>query len=240
MEKDIELITFICPTRKRPGNVKRLIDSAVSNFSGNGELEFLFYVDIDDLETSRFISSIYNSYGKNVSIKHVLRERIIMSEMSNILARSAKDGILFFCGDDIVVETLNWDISVREQFEKYRDRILLVYGDDGIMHESLATHFFLHTNWIKTLGYMVPPIFPGDWVDNYVTSVSDDLGRKVYLENLRLTHMHPTAGKAKMDQVYADKYMRDIKANPQKLFNESKPIRNSDVEKLRRFINETT
>ena len=226
MENYSEPITFICPTRGRVSNVSRLIESSTATYSGNTRLNFMFYMDDDDSKTIDLVKSISPS-DPNITVTVTVGPRIIMSEMSNILARKAEKGILFFCGDDIVMESKDWDIAVSNEFAEVEDKILLVYGDDGLMHESLATHFFLHSNWIDTLGYMVPPVFTGDWVDNYVTAVATSLDRKVY---------HPTAGKAAMDVVYLEKYHRDIKSNPQARFNATGNERDADAEKLREVM----
>lgn len=234
---DITTITFICPTRNRPGNISRLVESVYNTcYEDNaGIIGFLFYVDIDDLVSELTLKKLQLKYG-TARINYIVGDRIIMCEMSNILARQVSEGILFFCGDDIVLESLNWDLDILNEFKTTKDKILLVYGDDGLMHERLATHFFIHTNWIKTLGYIVPPIFTGDWADNYVTDVATTLGRKVYLPNVKTTHYHPTIGKAQFDATYIEKYSRDVRSNPAKVFNDSKVIRDQDVSKLKEFI----
>ena len=195
----------------------------------------MFYMDDDDPETIKLVKDISVS-DPNVNIRVIVGPRIVMSEMSNILARSSEKGILFFCGDDIVMESKDWDIKIKSEFNKVKDKIILVYGDDGLMHESLATHFFLHSNWVDTLGYMVPPVFTGDWVDNYVTAVATLLDRKVYLSEVKTTHYHPTAGRAIMDNVYLEKYHRDIKSNPQLTFLATSPVRDSDAKKLKEVM----
>jgi hypothetical protein len=237
MEYSSEPITFICPTRQRPANVIRLIESAVSNYSGKTKLNFMFYMDDDDMHTVKLVKAI-SVKDPNVKISVTVGGRIVMSEMSNILARKSDDGILFFCGDDIVMESKDWDLVVISEFDKVDDKILFVYGDDGLMHEKLATHSFIHKKWIETTGHFVPPIFTGDWADNYVDSVAEMLGRKVYVQNLKTTHYHPTAGKAIMDNVYLEKYRRDIKSNPSRVFRESAHMRELDVKKLKKFIHE--
>ena len=232
-----ETISFICPTRQRPANVVRLIESAVSNYSGKTKLNFMFYMDDDDTDTISLVQAL-SVKDPNVKIDVTIGARIVMSEMSNILARKSEYGILFFCGDDIVIESEDWDLMVRSEFDKVEDKILFVYGDDGLMHDKLATHSFIHKKWIETTGHFVPPIFTGDWADNYADSVAEMLGRKIYIQDLKTTHYHPTAGKAAMDNVYLEKYHRDIKSNPHMIFRESAPMRERDVEKLKDIINE--
>ena len=234
--EDLNSVTLICPTRKRPHNVRRLIKSVEDTSSGDMKVIIKFYVDDDD-ETLEELRAIKVS-KEHVNVEICVGPRILMCEMSNVLARKSEEGILFFCGDDIVMESQDWDTEVKGEFEKCEDRILLVYGDDGLQGRALATHFFLHTNWVKTLGYMVPPLFPGDWVDTYVTHLSTMLGRRVYRDNIKTIHYHPDAGKAPIDDTYTEKYQRDAASNARHLFASSQHLRESDCVKLRKFINE--
>jgi hypothetical protein len=233
---DLGNISLICPTRKRPHNVQRLIESVERTSSGEIPVFIKFYIDDDD-ETLEDVKRL-ETCKEHITLQVTVGPRILMCEMSNILARTAEEGILFFCGDDIVMESLDWDLKVKEEFKKYSDRILLVYGDDGHQGEALATHFFLHSNWVKTLGYMVPPLFTGDWVDNYVTTISKMLDRKVYINDMKTIHYHPHAGKAIMDETYVAKYLRDQNSAPHQIFNNSQHFRDNDCAKLKEFINE--
>ena len=230
-------IVFICPTRKRPHNVKRLIESFLNKAEKLSNIQFYFYVDSDDLETQSLIGNIQEDNKRNI-INFVVGERIIMCEMSNILARMApRDSLLFFCGDDVVCNTLGWDTIVRTIFLNLpKDKIALLFGDDGINGPKLATHFFVHKNWIDALGHMTPSIFTGDWADNWVSSTASRIGRMYYNEKLKLTHMHPTIGKAEFDDTYIEKYQRDRLSKPMNFFNKHADLWLEDVEKLEEFI----
>lgn len=230
------MITFLCPTRNRPAGLRRLISSAAKNSSWQMPIEFGFYIDEDDTISEQALDEIAKEV--RVRIWNIRGPRLYqLSEASNILARATKSGIMFFCGDDVEVTTLNWDRYVYNEFDKVPDKILLVYGDDGIQHSRLATHFFIHKNWVDTLGHVLPPVFTGDWVDNWVTEVSSTLNRKVYLPDVKLPHHHCTVGKSPLDLTYAEKFMKDRNHNPAKIFEETKPLREQDIEKLKTFIN---
>jgi hypothetical protein len=229
------MITFLCPTRNRPQGLRRLIHSAVNHSSGYMPISFGFYIDEDDTISEEAINSIRKETF--ASIWFIRGPRLHqLSEASNILARATSDGIMFFCGDDVEVTTLNWDRYVYEEFSKYNDKILLVYGDDGIQHSKLATHFFIHKNWVDTLGHVLPPVFTGDWVDNWVTEVSTSLGRIKYLSDVKLPHHHCTVGKSPVDLTYIEKFNKDRLHNPAKVFEDTKSLRLNDITKLKQFI----
>jgi len=233
------MITFLCPTRNRPEGLKRLISSALKTCSWQIPIEFGFYIDNDDTVSEQALSDIAKEY--KAAVWYTTGPRLHkLSEASNILARMTKEGIMFFCGDDVEVESLNWDVFVYQEFEKVHDKILLVYGDDGIQHANLATHFFIHKNWVDTLGHVLPPVFTGDWVDNWVTEVSTSLGRKVYLPHVKLTHHHcifgPPSQRSAFDATYIEKFNKDRQYNPAKVFEDTRPQRETDTEKLRNYI----
>lgn len=229
------LISIICPTRNRPHNIKRLIQSVKDTVFNIKNIEFFFYLDDDARNTS--IPLITDN---DIKINCFVGPRIMLSETSNILSRAVKDGILFLIGDDLIFETKDWDIEIQNEFSKSKSKILLIYGQDGIQNEKLATHFFIHKKWVEVLGYVVPPIFWGDWADNWITKTAEELNCKVYREDLKFTHLHPTIGKASFDLVYAEKYLRDQKTNPQNNFEKFNDIFVSDIRKLKDYINETT
>lgn len=228
------MITFLCPTRHRPEGLKRLIFSALNNSTNSQNVKFGFYIDDDDQESANFLANLGED---RKHVWYIQGPRLhMLSEASNILAR-ATEGILFFCGDDVEVETKGWDYLVEDTFDHSEDKILLLYGDDGIQGAKLATHFFIHKEWVHALGHVIPPIFTGDWVDNWVTEVSTRIGRKIYLPELKLTHHHCTVGKSNMDLTYYEKFAKDAAHNPRAVFESHKHLRDLDVEKLTNRIN---
>jgi hypothetical protein len=229
-----EPISFICPTRGRPNNIVRFIKSSISTCSDPSNLHLYFYVDEDDSITINNISNIKNQFP--IDINFTIGERTKMSNMFNILGNQAKDGIIFWCGDDIIMETENWDIEIQNQFNKFSDKILLVYGDDCNQHEALATHFFIHKNWIKVLGYIVPDLFTGDWVDTWIMDIANKPNRRIYLSHVKTNHLHPVYGKGQMDLTYLEKYHRDSVTKPQNIFVDAKHMREDDIRKLKEFI----
>ena len=229
------MITFLCPTRNRPQGLRRLIESAIRKASGHMPIAFGFYIDDDDDISEKAIKNIQSD--TRADLWFIRGPRLHkLSEASNILARATSGGIMFFCGDDVEVSTINWDRYVYEEFSKYSDKILLVYGDDGIQHSKLATHFFIHKNWVNILGHVLPPVFTGDWVDNWVTEVASLLGRIKYLPDVKLPHHHCTIGKSPVDLTYLEKFNKDRAYNPSKVFEDTKALRIEDINKLKQFI----
>lgn len=159
-----DVISVLCPTRKRPANLMRFLGSLVGTAAGI--VEVMIYVDHDDVETIaamglQVTGSTYRALAPRVAQVAVVGPRLPLAEACNIIAWASTGGIIHLAADDLVYRSRDWDDAVRAAFEKIPDRVALVYGRDGNQDERLATHPFLSRRWIDALGYAVPTQFPG-------------------------------------------------------------------------------
>ena len=197
----MEVISIIFPTRNRPDNCKRLLESIKNTVSDETLIEVCMYIDSDDILTLPAIEG-YN-------VKFVVGERLRnLSILWNEAYKLASGDIIMHCGDDIVFRTKNWDVAIRDAFNKYDDKIVLVYGDDTIMHDQIATHSFIHRKWIEVSGFFLPPYFSSDYNDLWLDNVARMINRLVYLPNVITEHMHYGVGKATIDQNTIDRLAR--------------------------------
>lgn len=225
-------ISLLVPTRKRPNQMKRLWDSALNTANNKLNLEIVFYIDDDDLESIKMINTM-----KSDQVKFVTGKRLVLSEAWNEAWKISSGDIYMHCGDDIIFRTNDWDKIVISEFEKVPDKILFVYGRDGIWDsEKLGTHGFLHKNWTDTIGYFVPPYFNYGRNDTWLTEVSTKLGRKRFIKEIYTEHMHFKRGKSKIDSTYRDGPARGAKDNVVKIWKDTQSKRNEDVKKLEKFI----
>ena len=222
------MISILCPTRNRTESMRRLIHSARQTASNPVELEFIFYVDDDD-EVSAMVADEEGTTA-------VRGPRIVLSEMWNRCWDEATRDVAMHCGDDIIFRSPNWDLHVLHAFERFPDRIAIVHGRDGYQDAGLATHSFIHRNWVDTLGYFVPPYFSSDYNDTWLTEVADALGRRVYLPDVYTEHMHPVAGKGVWDQTHQERLARHSRDNVDQLYRELQPKRLEDIAKLTEAI----
>lgn len=220
------MISILCPSRGRPNNVHRLVSSALS--SSSVPLEFIFYFDEDD--------TTINSALSGLQVKHVVGPRIVLSKMWNRCYEEASNDIVMHCGDDIVFRSPGWDSLVLEAFDRYEDKIILVYGRDGIQDQGLGTHSFIHRNWVNTVGYFVPPYFSSDYNDTWLNDVAEALGRRVYIPEIYTEHMHFVAGKGPIDKTHAERLARHSADRVEDLYISKASEREADVVKLRNFI----
>lgn len=217
------MISILTATRGRPENVKRLVNSALSTAQFPGEVEFLFYVDLDD---DSFPSEI-----ESTNIKVIRGPRMWLSVLQNILYANCKGEIVMYSADDLVFKTQGWDKKVISAIEKYPDKLVLVYPNDlGTYGKSIAIHGFLHRNWINTVGHWVAP-GRGSLYDLWHTEVAQKLGRLHYLEDVHIAHIHYRQGEglATYDETY--KYVSNATRSwkPMKTYKKLKRERRIDL-----------
>lgn len=229
------LISILTPTRGRPDNITRLIDSALETALQPNLIEFVFYVDYDDQPSG---DAIERAAAAGVRMFMIVSERIVLSEMWNVCARAAHADIMMHCGDDIVFRSERWDEYVLGEFENYPDGIVLVHGRDGYQDERLATHGFRHRNWMNAVGNFVPPYFSSDYNDTWVTEVADALGRRCYLPAIYTEHMHPVVGKGPLDQTHQERLARHAQDDPGAIYAKLANVRQEEVRILQEFIDD--
>jgi len=169
------VISIVCPSRGRPKLAKKMIDSFLNN--PGCEVEILLYLNEDDSKLKEYkilIDSKHYSIGPDRSPGYSW----------NLLAQQAKYNIIFLMGDDAYNTTDNWGEIVLKTFDLYKDKIVMVVPDiKRISKKEFCPHFLLHKNWIKTLGYFIPPHFHQHYVDSWTREVAKALNRYVLLKN---------------------------------------------------------
>ena len=185
------MISFCCPSRGRPELAKRLVDTA--NSTAKYQTEFLFYLNEDDPKLEEYrdlLDEQHYTIGPNQST----------CLSWNQMADKSKNDIVMLMGDDVQVQTEDWDEIIKFQFEQFEDRILMVVPSDGRRKGNAnnneteptlwpdkklpAAHFAVHKNWINTTGYLAPAFFWHFYVDTYTQKVARKLNRCMFLPSV--------------------------------------------------------
>ena len=183
------------------------------------------------------VSDIANSINtKAIQGTYVVENRTPTFFMQNELVKICTGPIFFYGADDVVFRTKNWNTTIVNLFDQYEDKILLAYAPDGFQtgEVPVATHGFLHKNWVDIIGYLFPPVFNVAYNDTWITEVSNNIGRRVYITDMNIEHMHPAANKAVWDSVYLTK--KETDGNEALIYQQLAPKRNEDALKLKEFI----
>src|SRR5690348_15586829 len=138
------MLTVICPSRGRPGNVARLIDSFLLTRVRRGT-QLIVAIDGSDESAPVYANAIeMHAAGRTgVFLLNVDPSRRNMVQTLNQAASyevgSDEVTMLGFVGDDHLFETGGWDGFLLDRFEHN----IIAYGDDGHQHENLPTAVFL-------------------------------------------------------------------------------------------------
>ena len=219
------MISILCATRGRPEAYKRMCQSALD--LADGEIEFVSYHDDDD-------TTEYDYIGSH---KEIVGPRIMLSQTWNECQKAASGPFYMYLCDDFVFKTRGWDTQIKKEFNKFKDKIVLVYCDDGIQGKRMGTVGVLHKNWVDVVGYLFPPYFSGNYPDKWVTDVARRVGRKVYTPVL-VEHMHYRVGKGEIDKTMREKMDRDKRDNNRQIYKDKENERVTDAIKLRKAIHE--
>jgi len=233
----VDKISIILPTRTRSKQFTELIESIHNTSEDWSNIEICVYVDNDDIESKNTIESLIVKYSSS-NLKYTTSENSLnLSEMWNYAYEKLATGnIIMHCGDDIRFRTPNWDTIIRGEFNKYDDKIILVFCKDGIQNENLATHSFVHRKWIEVSGFWLPPYFVSDFNDLWLDVVARGVGRSVYLGNIYTEHLHNAVGKATIDDNTTRRLERHQRESPQSLYDNKYHEREVQINKLKTFI----
>lgn len=219
------MISILLPTRKRPSNLRRLIDSLRETSLNMPQI--LCYIDQDD--------DSYN-YKYFQEVVFIRGPRMEFGSMWTELAKYASGEILSVMGDDVVFQTRGWDKIVEDAFAECADKILMVHGDDKGNHvDDLATLPIVHRRWVDITGYLTPPGFSFEWVDTWINDVAKMIGRRKKLPYVT-EHLHWVWGKAPMDETYEDGMNREKQDQNNLRYAQRHAEREADAAKLRKAI----
>lgn len=193
-------------------------------------VEVVVYVDRDDpgsVETAR-----------RLGIKWICGPRIMLTKCWNTCLRLAEGDIYMQGNDDIVFHTKGWDLIVEQEFAKFPDHIVMVYGNDMGMHrETFGPHPFVHKRWVEILGYFIPPYFESDFGDAWVNELSNAVSRRRYVP-IMVEHLHFLMNKAEKDETTLERLERHRIQNPDHVWDCHAFEREQACEKLRQAIRE--
>lgn len=235
-------ISILVPTRRRPRNIDRFIESFYQNARSGDileSIEFLFYIDFCDELSLPELEHQKEQYKDLVNIRWIIGERTAISDMYNRLYEQiVNPDIILISGDDCLCRTEAWDLVVEETFSKYKDRLVLVGGKD-LLNESLFTSFFISKEYIDILGFVMPSGF-WDYGDTWHWDLCSRINR-IHKIDIIIEHIHPTSGKCLADSTMKEKNLRCYGGGQQSshiLYEAEKGRREELAEKIRNKIKE--
>jgi len=223
------MISLLLPTRKRPKQLTRMMDS-VENTAKN-KVEIVCYIDDDD--------SSYPEEVKRRIDKIVIGPRIrAITAAWNECFDACTGSVVCQANDDMVFTTKGWDIIIEKAFAEVPDKIMLCHGSDVFGHGSnFGPHSFVHRKWVECLGYFIPPYFSSDFGDGWINELANLIGRRRYLP-FNIEHHHFSQGMAEIDENTADRLQRHREDDPDTLYYSPamQAERQRDAQKLAKLM----
>lgn len=202
---------YIIPTRGRPHKLRELLDSWRATRT---TARLLIAIDEDDPEIeayrSTFAEWLEDTRASNtedweewVRMSSAPRMRLGGTLNHYALEYAEWENIIGFMGDDHRPRTHGWDTHIVLAMQSMGGTGV-VYGNDKLQGANLPTAVAISADIVQELGYFVPPGAIHLYLDNFWKHLGESLGRLRYLPDVIIEHMHPVAGKAEMDERYAE------------------------------------
>jgi hypothetical protein len=194
-------LLVIIPTRGRPHAIPEIM--AAWDETG-ATADVLFCVDKDDPELAG-----YKAQAKELAddgrVRFVFwaRKRLVGTLNQAAVKNASDHRFLAFMGDDHRPRPAAqpWDERIRICLSGGPG---IVYGNDLLQGEKMATAVAMTSDIVATLSYMAPPAMVHLCVDLCWVDWGRGMGRITYLDDMVIEHLHPAAGKASVDAVYED------------------------------------
>jgi hypothetical protein len=194
-------LLVIIPTRGRPQAIPEIMQAWGDT---RATADVLFCVDKDDPELAAYKQQAKAlADDKRVRFVFWARKRLVGTLNQAALKNAGDYRFLAFMGDDHRPRPAaqSWDERIRICLSGGPG---IVYGNDLLQGEAMATAVAMTSDIVATLGYMCPPGLVHLCADLCWVDWGRGMGRITYLDDMVIEHLHPAAGKASVDAVYED------------------------------------
>lgn len=188
------LLTMV-PTRDRPDNAFRFLESWKANSTGS-DLVFL-----NDYEASSFEGGYPGNYpglpwdafpdGRGVMWKNFGGDPTTTGKLNRCAAEAVKRGYdyLMFIGDDHVIETWEWHrVLIGELIARARG-VGWAYPKDG-RRDDVPEICLISSVIVEALGWFALPASRHGYIDHAWSDLAMDLDRLVFVPDVMIRHRH--------------------------------------------------
>lgn len=215
-------LTLLFPTRGRPQQFVRAVNSALEN----ADVKVLAYVDEDDPKLEEY------TWGERKT--HLMvGPRLGTAKSIKKLVEACDTEWMMLGADDIVFETPNWDQKLINLIPK--DKVGISFGEDK--YERQCNHFVFHRRLYELTG-LWPDVFWHFGPDGYLGKVIEgvDMKRRIFTSQVVVRHLQAKAGKSPMDQTFIEERSRgngrDDMIKAMQFFDRDVAILKAEVERV--------
>lgn len=193
-------LSLIVPTRQRPEQLRRFLDSIQRTISSIHDIEIILVVDADDVESS-------TTSHETLRVRSVIVEPGQTMGALNSAGISASRGqYVILLNDDVVVRTIGWDKRIRTALRRFRDDIVLVHVNDTLFCDRLCTFPLVSRTFYRLAGGIIPG-YHRYRIDDHIEDIFNMLAalgkrRTLYFPDLVFAHLN-TVERSEGDHVYA-------------------------------------
>tara|TARA_R110000824_G_scaffold36029_5_gene112252 strand:+ start:4164 stop:4859 length:696 start_codon:yes stop_codon:yes gene_type:complete len=222
-------ISILVPTRNRPENIKTLYESLYKKTKHKDNIEILFYIDKDDINSKQFFKK--NRGRFLIENKVFIGSRTTLGKAYNYLYKQCEGDLVMSAADDIEFRTDGWDEVLLKEYYKIKDKIALFAVDDLYQDTAkLATHPILCREAIDIIGKFIPDDIDCNYGDEWYTYIYKAIDRYIVLPII-IEHNHWLVGKANRDKTYLEG-SANMRRHSETAFHNSKSERDEIVKKL--------
>jgi SEC-C motif/Glycosyl transferase family 2 len=168
--KKLPELSVLIASRARPQKLARCLKS----LSTHENVEVLIATDEDD---SSDYASVIKGYGQHFIAPRPKTLGVCINE----LAARATGKLLFFLGDDYVIEAPNWPERIMRAAEKMPGQIGVLYPR-CVFHRGFANLPIISRRMYNALGYYMPPYFPFWFIDTWWDEIGTFLDEKIEID----------------------------------------------------------
>lgn len=184
-------LSIIVPIRGNPSPAYHIFANILETADHPEDLEIVLCVDSDDPGCH----SINNSRLNILTV--VFPPKVGFSNYMNGAWSVSTGRYLMLIPTDIKIKTKGWDTEFYKAFSRWPDDIAMVYPNDLIFKQKLATMPVVSRKACDVLGYMTGSNYGHHRVDDHIHHIYDLLSqlghdRIVYLPGVVFEHMHYT------------------------------------------------
>lgn len=183
------MISILCPTRGRPVEFRRMVDSAMQTADAPDKLRVMYFLGSDDPRMHDYPKEIKNCMS-------FIGQPWSAVMASNYLAMKCRefnpDSTLYMVGaDDMVFATPEWDKALLNAHKKMQEKIHVFSLRDS-RDPSGTPHPIISREYVRVMGYFLPPIFLHWYVDTWTVEIARTNNCFTHLTDYLLIHDKPS------------------------------------------------
>jgi len=210
------MLTVIVPSRGRPQAALEVVD-AVAETRQIDTTTVVIAVDDNDpmLGHYREVAKVHPDIARVETVTGGWMVAALNEAARSVVSDRDVTAVGFF-GDDHRPRTPGWDASYLSALNRMGAGI--VYGDDLLQHEFVPTQCAMSAEIIRRLGWMAHPGLKHMYVDTLWRDMADVAGKRAYLPDVIVEHLHYINGKAQEDEHYRRVNAQSVFADDERVF----------------------